>query len=71
MPSCFFTQFSKTFNGERVIASDHAGTFFVIIPPAPTFAPSSIATGATRTEFEPILTLSPITVFDLAFVSGL
>ena len=45
--------------------------FFVITPTAPTFAPSSIVTGATNTELEPILTLSLIIVLLFTFVKGL
>jgi hypothetical protein len=45
--------------------------FFVITLSAPTFARSSIVTGATRTELEPILTLLPMTVLLFSFVKGL
>ena len=69
--NCFLTQFSRIFNGERVIAKAQAGRSLVTIVPAPTFVPSSTVTGATSTEFEPIFTLSFKMVFDFSFVSGL
>ena len=65
------TQPSIILKGALVNARLHSETFFVITDNAPTFAPSLISTGATSTEFEPILTSFPSTVFDFSFVSGL
>ena len=57
--------------GTLVIARAHAGISLVITLNAPIFAPSLILTGATSTEFEPILTLSSIIVLLFSFVRGL
>ena len=49
----------------RATVSLSAGAFFEITEPAPIVAPSASVTGATRDEFEPTNTRSPIVVVDL------